>query len=83
MGPLNWFTVRISNGALQHVKKWFSSKSGVSDLLTWDHHGTLCMWIHTLVRTLAWLFEIYVGCSGYGEVCIEIMSGEQGIDQSL
>ena len=76
MSSLNWPVGRISDGALQHVDRWFSSESGASDLLIWDHHGILCIWILTFVYSLAHYFEIYVGYSEYDEVCKEIMSDQ-------
>ena len=42
------------------MKRWFSSGSGASDPLTWNHHDTLCIWIPILAYFLAWLFETCV-----------------------
>ena len=57
-----------------YIHWWFSRGSCVSDLLTWDHHGTLCIWIHILVHFLTWFSDLCMGCSKYDKVCMKVVS---------
>ena len=44
-----------------YVNWWFFSRSCVSDSLIWDHHDTLCTWIHILVYFLTWFSDPWWG----------------------
>ena len=46
--------------------------------MTWDHHGTLCTWIHIVVHFLTWFSDPCMKYSGCGEVCIEVVSVNKG-----